>query len=417
MEDRKTFGAYILRRRKELGMTQKMFAEKLYVTESAVSKWERGLSYPDITLLGTICEVLGVTEHELLTGSEDTQARSAERMAAKYLRLLRRRRWAQYILYGVVLLGCLIGSLASGNAAVILVALPSVMMAASLTLVPVLASEHTALGRCRASLALIGFTVSLELLLLVVGILGREEFLPTVMVSVLFGMTLVFLPVPLRQLPLPAWMEGRRLSAYLIVETALLLLLLLVRGIQAGVTEWYPVTAVSVLFGLGFVELPVLLRQLPLSDGLRKNKLLIYFAVQTAMLILLLLVAELQADLRRLVAQDIPIAGICLLLPWGVMLMARYLPVSGWYRGGLCAAWTALWAWLAPFGIDALLGVRYGSGPMEEGPLRIPFDLRAWDDGFVRPWNVYVLVLLAIAGIAVALFAIGWVRGRNDNNL
>ena len=46
MEDKKkTFGAYILQRRKELGMTQKAFAEKLYVTESAVSKWERGVAY------------------------------------------------------------------------------------------------------------------------------------------------------------------------------------------------------------------------------------------------------------------------------------------------------------------------------------------------------------------------------------
>ena len=98
MEDRKTFGAYILRRRKELGMTQRAFAEKLFVTESAVSKWERGLSYPDITLLGAICEVLGVTEHELLTGSEDTQKRRAERLAERYLRLVRRFRRAQYLL-------------------------------------------------------------------------------------------------------------------------------------------------------------------------------------------------------------------------------------------------------------------------------------------------------------------------------
>ena len=46
MEDRKkTFGAYILQHRKELGMTQKQFAEKLYVTESAVSKWGRGVAY------------------------------------------------------------------------------------------------------------------------------------------------------------------------------------------------------------------------------------------------------------------------------------------------------------------------------------------------------------------------------------
>ncbi|MCJ7834844.1 helix-turn-helix domain-containing protein [Cuneatibacter sp. NSJ-177] len=45
MENKKTFGAYILRRRKELNLTQREFAEKLYVTESAVSKWERGVSH------------------------------------------------------------------------------------------------------------------------------------------------------------------------------------------------------------------------------------------------------------------------------------------------------------------------------------------------------------------------------------
>ena len=44
MESKKTFGEYIRERRKKLGLTQKEFAEKLYVTESAASKWERGLS-------------------------------------------------------------------------------------------------------------------------------------------------------------------------------------------------------------------------------------------------------------------------------------------------------------------------------------------------------------------------------------
>ena len=47
------------------------------------------MSYPDVTLLRDICAVLGVTEHELLTASEDTERRSADRLAAKYLRLTR----------------------------------------------------------------------------------------------------------------------------------------------------------------------------------------------------------------------------------------------------------------------------------------------------------------------------------------
>ena len=51
MESKKTFGEYIRERRRAMGLTQREFAEKLYVTESAVSKWERGMSYPDVTLL------------------------------------------------------------------------------------------------------------------------------------------------------------------------------------------------------------------------------------------------------------------------------------------------------------------------------------------------------------------------------
>lgn len=55
------FGKLILKLRKEKNMTQKELAEKLNVTDKAVSKWERGDSFPDITLLEPIAKVLGVT--------------------------------------------------------------------------------------------------------------------------------------------------------------------------------------------------------------------------------------------------------------------------------------------------------------------------------------------------------------------
>ena len=60
MEDKKTFGEYISKKRREVGLTQKEFSGKLFVTESAISKWERGLSYPDITLVRDICEILSI---------------------------------------------------------------------------------------------------------------------------------------------------------------------------------------------------------------------------------------------------------------------------------------------------------------------------------------------------------------------
>ena len=42
MDEKETFGAYIRNKRQQAGMTQKELAELLYVTESSVSKWERG---------------------------------------------------------------------------------------------------------------------------------------------------------------------------------------------------------------------------------------------------------------------------------------------------------------------------------------------------------------------------------------
>jgi transcriptional regulator with XRE-family HTH domain len=54
--------------RKEKGMTQRQLAEKLNITDKAVSKWERGLGCPDISILSSLADNLGVTVTELLDG-------------------------------------------------------------------------------------------------------------------------------------------------------------------------------------------------------------------------------------------------------------------------------------------------------------------------------------------------------------
>ena len=59
--DKQSFGKYIAEKRKQLGMTQMQLAEKIHVTDKAVSKWERGLSYPDVTLLEPLAEALSVS--------------------------------------------------------------------------------------------------------------------------------------------------------------------------------------------------------------------------------------------------------------------------------------------------------------------------------------------------------------------
>ena len=68
--DAKEFGAFIQLRRKELGMTQTELAEKLKVTAKAVSRWERGVGSPDLSLIAPLCDALGMTADELLAGSD-----------------------------------------------------------------------------------------------------------------------------------------------------------------------------------------------------------------------------------------------------------------------------------------------------------------------------------------------------------
>ncbi len=62
------FGEFIKSLRKENNLTQNQLAEKLYITDKAVSKWERGISMPDISLLSPLSQFLGVSVAELLNG-------------------------------------------------------------------------------------------------------------------------------------------------------------------------------------------------------------------------------------------------------------------------------------------------------------------------------------------------------------
>lgn len=61
-------GKFIAEQRKDNGLTQSQLAEKLFVTDRAVSKWECGKSMPDSSIMLQLCEILKITVNELLTG-------------------------------------------------------------------------------------------------------------------------------------------------------------------------------------------------------------------------------------------------------------------------------------------------------------------------------------------------------------
>lgn len=63
-------GNFISKRRKEKGMTQSELALKLNLTDQAVSRWERGIGCPDISILELLADTLDVQVLEILRGEE-----------------------------------------------------------------------------------------------------------------------------------------------------------------------------------------------------------------------------------------------------------------------------------------------------------------------------------------------------------
>lgn len=66
--DQEKIGKFIAKCRKENGYTQAVLAEKLGITDRAVSKWENGKSMPDASIMLELCELLKINVNELLTG-------------------------------------------------------------------------------------------------------------------------------------------------------------------------------------------------------------------------------------------------------------------------------------------------------------------------------------------------------------
>lgn len=112
MEEKKSFGGYIRKKRLDAGMTQKELAEQLFVTESTISKWERALSYPDVSMVTAICGALGISEHEFFTACDDEQARAQEQAARRWRLLGKTVQWFFGAGYAIALTACLICDLA-----------------------------------------------------------------------------------------------------------------------------------------------------------------------------------------------------------------------------------------------------------------------------------------------------------------
>ena len=189
MTDKKTFGLYIKEKRTEKNYSQKDLAELLFVTEGAVSKWERGVSYPDITLISDICRVLDISERELITASTDTDTRRIKHEAHKFRVIRNTWFWVPTISYAVALVTCFICNLAVNHTLSWFFIVLSALLCAY-TFIPTFASFF----RTRKLLV---FTVtsylSICLLLFTCAVYtGGLSWFPVACIGVLMGYTLLF---------------------------------------------------------------------------------------------------------------------------------------------------------------------------------------------------------------------------------
>ena len=68
--DQIRIGKFIAESRKQKNLTQSQLSEKLGITDKAISKWDRGIAMPDSSIMLELCDILGITVNELLSGEK-----------------------------------------------------------------------------------------------------------------------------------------------------------------------------------------------------------------------------------------------------------------------------------------------------------------------------------------------------------
>lgn len=283
----------------------------------------------------------------------------------------------------------------------------SVAVAASLTLAPAIAAMHPKTENYRAPITLGCFVLSVELLLLTCCIFTGGDWFFIAGISVLLGSAVLLLPMVMAKLPLPAAFADRKASVWLLLSLALLLVLLAVCAIYTG-GGWLPVTIIAVIFGTGFFTLPVLLRQLPLPEEFQNHKTLIFFAVQTLLLFALVWISTREYFLF----EALPILLIGLVLPWGIMLICRYLRANGAIKGSLCCLLSGMWLWLFPYLCWRFSEAQvYVDNRPVESILWMNVDFLDWGVEHISS-NVNATVILALILAATVLFVLGIKKSR-----
>lgn len=185
-----SFGSFLKQKRQEKRLTQKELAGMLFVSESAVSKWEQNVARPDIALLPALSQILEVSEHELITASIDTRSREEKAQARKWRIFSASWSLFFYIAYTVALIPCFICNLAIGKTlSWFWIVLASLLLAFTFTNLPSLIKRH------KLILLTLSMYLALCVLLATCALYTGGDWFWIPVLSVLLGLLIVFTPI------------------------------------------------------------------------------------------------------------------------------------------------------------------------------------------------------------------------------
>lgn len=261
------FGNFLKQKRQEKGLTQKDLAKLLYVSDSAVSKWEKNVAHPDICLLPKLSDILGVSEREIITASIDQKAQEEKRQAKKWRTLSFSWSLFFYISYAVALIPCFICDLAINKTlSWFWIVLSALLLAFSFTNLPNLIKRNKLFF-----LPLLEF-LSLCLLLGVCAIYSNGNWFFIACLSVLLGLVIIFVPIYISKYEI--FSKIRKYGDFISIGVDFIMLnilLIVINGYTAtngfSSTEWYLIIALPIVLYVYFV-----LNALLLTRFLKTNK-------------------------------------------------------------------------------------------------------------------------------------------------
>lgn len=173
MQDKNNFGKFIQEKRKELNLTQNDLANKLNVMPTTISKWERGVTYPDITVITDLCKELKISEHEFFCACDDEVSKKEKKEAKKYQTIRKTLIYGFEVSYLIAIITCLICNVAIDHKlSWSLIVIASIAVSFSLTNLPFYIKDN----KFKATKVSAIFMILVYLLLITINFVNKDSY-------------------------------------------------------------------------------------------------------------------------------------------------------------------------------------------------------------------------------------------------